>query len=55
MQNDLADLIHQKHLSQIRQDVTKLQNLCTNVETDFMSTKNDVGNLQVNKSFTTKI
>ena len=37
----------QQHMGQITAEVTKLQNLCTSVENEFMSTKNDMGNLQV--------
>ena len=37
----------EQHLAPIVKEVTKLRNLCSLVETDFMSTKNDMGNLQV--------
>ena len=39
----------QQHLGQISAEVTKLQNLCTSVENEFVSTKNDMGNLQVRR------
>ena len=40
--------ISEAHLpSNIVQKVSKLQNLCSRVETDFVATKNDMGNLQV--------
>lgn len=46
----------QQHLGQISAEVTKLQNLCTSVENEFVSTKNDMGNLQVrNSEFSTTV
>ena len=40
-------LQQQQHLAQNVKEVAKLQNLCATVEADFVSTKNDMGNLQV--------
>ena len=33
----------EKHLAPINNEVTKLRNICSLIETDFMSTKNDMG------------
>ena len=39
--------IAKQHLAPIVKEVTKLRNICSLIESDFMSTKNDMGNLQV--------
>lgn len=47
--------IAKQHLAPIVKEVTKLRNLCSLIETDFMSTKNDMGNLQENVTALQKV
>ena len=44
----------EKYLEPIASEVTKLQKICSLIETDFMSTKNDMGNLQVQNTIIVK-
>merc|ERR1711935_978873 len=47
--------IAKQHLAPIVKEVTKLRNLCSLIETDFMSTKNDMGNLHENVTALQKV
>ena len=51
-ENDLESV--EKYLEPIASEVTKLQKICSLIETDFMSTKNDMGNLQVQNTIIAK-